>query len=155
MPLRSPRFAGDPVLEACFAGQHRMMAPEQGDAVRKVQQALIDLGFALPDGADGVFGDQTGDAVTLFKQGHDLSPSDPVVGPKTMAALDVDIIAFDGATVPTPPPGGEDPMVYLREAIRAQRVGVSDEHAVAEKLHGILSVLLFRETTRTNDGRSG
>ena len=155
MPLQSPRFAGDPVLEACFTGQHRMMAPEQGDAVGKVQQALIDLGFSMPAGADGDFGQQTGDAVTRFKQDHSLSPPDPVVGPKTMAALDVDIMAFDGAQMPTTPPAGEDPMIFLNAAIQAQRVSVSAEHAVAEKLHGILSVMLFAQTTRMNEANRG
>jgi len=88
-PLRSPRFAGDPVLEACLQGTHRMMAPEQGIAVVKVQSALLDLGFALPTaGADGVFGSETGVAVTAFKQQQGLTPDDPVVGSGTMGQLD-------------------------------------------------------------------
>jgi hypothetical protein len=37
MPLRGPRFAGDPVLEDCFAGRHRMLAPEEGIGVKRVQ----------------------------------------------------------------------------------------------------------------------
>lgn len=148
MPLQSPRFAGDPVLEACFNGQHRMMAPERGGAVGKVQQALIDLGFPLPDGADEIFGDDTGEAVVRFKQDHGLFPTDPVVGPGTMAALDADIMAFDGATAPPTPPALADPMLLLDEAIRAQEVSVSADNAVAEKLHGILSILLFEQATR-------
>jgi hypothetical protein len=88
-PLRATRFAGDPVLEACLGGTHRMMAPEEGIAVVKVQAALIDLGFALPMfGADGKFGDETGQAVTAFKTREQLSPNDPVVGPGTMGRLD-------------------------------------------------------------------
>lgn len=89
MPLANPRFAGDPVLEACFAGEHRMMAPETGPAVAKVQQALMDLGFALPlHGADGTFSDETGGAVVSYKTDRQILPNDPVVGPKTMASLD-------------------------------------------------------------------
>lgn len=91
MPLTNPRFAGDPVLEACLAGQHRMMAPETGPAVKKVQQALIDLGFALPlHGADGTFSDETGAAVTAYKTDRQLFPNDPVVGRGTMGSLDVE-----------------------------------------------------------------
>ena len=127
-----------------------MMAPEEGDAVRKVQQALIDLGFSIAGGADGVFGQQTGDAVTQFKLGHSLSPPDPVVGTGTITALDVDITALDLAQVPPQHPSGEDAMVFLNQAIQAQRVGVSAEHAVAEKLHGILSLMLFEQITRMN-----
>ena len=29
-PLRSPRFAGEPILEQCLAGTHRMLTPEGG-----------------------------------------------------------------------------------------------------------------------------
>lgn len=89
MPLTNPRFAGDAVLEACLAGDHRMMSPETGPAVAKVQQALIDLRFALPlHGADGSFNDETGSAVVAYKTDRQIFPNDPVVGPKTMASLD-------------------------------------------------------------------
>ena len=57
--LRSPRFAGLEVLEACLAGGHRILRPETGVAVQRVQQALIDLGFAIPSGATGNFLDKT------------------------------------------------------------------------------------------------
>jgi peptidoglycan hydrolase-like protein with peptidoglycan-binding domain len=91
MPLTNPRFAGDPVLEACLAGQHRMMAPETGPAVAKVQQALIDLGLPLPvHGPDGTFSDETGNAVTAYKTDRQIFPNDPVVGPGTMASLDAE-----------------------------------------------------------------
>jgi len=89
--LQSARFIGDPVLEACLAGRHRMMAPESGAAVQKVQQALLDLGYDLgPRRDDGTFGTVTGRAVSLFKTRRNISPSDPVVGPKTTAALDAE-----------------------------------------------------------------
>jgi Putative peptidoglycan binding domain len=88
-PLRSVRFAGDPVLEQCVLGSHRMMAPEQGRAVVRVQAALLDLGFALPThGADGIFGQETGQAVSAFKRANGIEPSDPVIGRATMARLD-------------------------------------------------------------------
>jgi hypothetical protein len=106
MPLSSPRFAGDPVLEGCLAGKHRMLSGEQGPAVAKVQQALIDLGFSISSGATGGFFNQTGEAVVRFKTAHHLSPNDPVVGSGTMSALDSDIIAFDARTEPPKPDGG-------------------------------------------------
>jgi hypothetical protein len=88
-PLRAARFAGDPVLEGCLAGTHRMLEPETGNAVVKIQAALIDLGLMLPlHGADGIFGSETGQAVVTFKTGESLFPDDPVVGPGTMARLD-------------------------------------------------------------------
>jgi peptidoglycan hydrolase-like protein with peptidoglycan-binding domain len=91
VPLSNPRFAGDPVLEACLAGQHRMLAPESGAAVAKVQQALIDLGFPLPvHGADGNFNDETGVAVIAYKTDRQIFPNDPVVGRGTMTSLDAE-----------------------------------------------------------------
>jgi len=70
-----------------------MFAPEQGPAVQKVQEALIDLEFPLPiHGADALFGDETGEAVTAYKRKKGLTPDDPVVGPGTMAALNQDCL---------------------------------------------------------------
>jgi Putative peptidoglycan binding domain len=115
--LVSIRFAGDPVLEACLAGDHRMLSPESGPAVGKVQQALIDLGFELPQfEVDSHFGEETAQAVTAFKQGEGIEPSDGVVGKKTMAALDAH---FSDLVVPLPPPEpefGADPFGRRPEA---------------------------------------
>lgn len=85
----SPRFYGDDVLESCLAG-HRMFdsSGDPPESVALVQQALVDLGFALD--VDGVFGSETGDVVTAYKTIKKLTPNDPVVGPETMAALDAD-----------------------------------------------------------------
>lgn len=91
-------FANDPELTDVYAGRLRLGAPgtppypapvrSEGNAVRKVQQALIDAGYKLPSGADGKFGPETGRAVVLFKKAHGILPDDPVVGPKTITALD-------------------------------------------------------------------
>jgi Putative peptidoglycan binding domain len=95
MPLRGPRFAGDPVLEECFAGLHRMLAPEMGIGVKRVQSALMALGRDVgPEGADGTFGRLTGAAVSDYKAEKGLTPTDPVVGPGTSRALDDDLF-FD------------------------------------------------------------
>ena len=44
MPLRSATLSGDPVLEQCPEGTHRMLAGEDGLPVKRLQQALNDLG---------------------------------------------------------------------------------------------------------------
>ncbi|HET9638275.1 MAG TPA: peptidoglycan-binding domain-containing protein [Allosphingosinicella sp.] len=91
--LNAPRFANDPVLTKCLAGTHGMIAGERGPAVKLVQQALIDLGHDLgPLADDGVFGTPTGKAVTGFKTKRRIFPNDPVVGSKTMAALDAEMV---------------------------------------------------------------
>ena len=59
MSLRSARFTGNPVLEAIAQGDQAsyLRFGAQGDAVRAVQEALIDLGHSIPDGATGFFGE--------------------------------------------------------------------------------------------------
>jgi peptidoglycan hydrolase-like protein with peptidoglycan-binding domain len=92
VPLRGPRFSKDPVLEECFAGHHRMFAGEDGLPVRRVQAALIELGFPVGAlGDDGKFGPDTGAAVTAYKTARGLSPNDPVVGAGTSKSLDDDL----------------------------------------------------------------
>jgi hypothetical protein len=92
MALRSARLIGDRVLEECLEGRHRMFEGERGLPVKRVQQALIDLDRSVgPRGADGIFGSDTGAAVTAYKKGKGLQPSDPVVGSGTMRALDDDL----------------------------------------------------------------
>ena len=92
MPLRSARLTGDQVLENCLAGRHRMLAGEDGLPVMRVQTALLDLGRSVgPRGADGIFGTETGTAVTAYKTDKGLVPNDPVVGPGTTQALDADL----------------------------------------------------------------
>ncbi len=61
-------FAGDPVLEACHQDKARLGVGARGEPVRKIQQALLDLGFDLGKaGADGVYGEATATAVRQFK----------------------------------------------------------------------------------------
>lgn len=120
MPLTATRFAGEPILEACLAGTHRMLFPETGAAVRKVQEALFDLGFSQQR-PDGQFGTLTGDAVVKYKTEHNIFPNDPVVGPKTMAALDADCI-----DKPPAPFSDRDEWVSWRDRASVPRVGAFD-----------------------------
>lgn len=88
-PLRSSRFACDPVLEACLSEQATLQAGRAEVAVAKVQQALMDLGYVLRDfGPDGVFGRETGEAVAAFNTDIALAVDYHVVGSRTMRALD-------------------------------------------------------------------
>lgn len=92
MDLKCPRFSVDPKLKDCLNGTHRMLAPEDGLSVKRVQAALIALGQSVgPKGDDGFFGPDTGTAVSAYKVNKGLTPSDPVVGSGTMAALDADL----------------------------------------------------------------
>ncbi|MBQ2834947.1 MAG: peptidoglycan-binding protein, partial [Clostridia bacterium] len=60
----------------------------QGEAVKTMQERLIEQGYSLaPDGADGYFGAVTLAAVRLFQRREGLAV-DGIVGPKTWAALE-------------------------------------------------------------------
>lgn len=97
MPLRSARLTGDPVLENCLNDQARIQSGDNSLSVKRLQQGLLDLGRSVgPAGADGIFGSDTGSAVTAYKTDHGLVPNDPVVGPGTTQALDTDLF-FDPA----------------------------------------------------------
>lgn len=99
--LTSPRFSGDTVLEACFDNERLLSVGSQGNAVTKLQQALVDAGFPLPKfGVDGIFGSETRTAVRDFQQASGILV-DGLVGPQTMGALDT---RFIGPTPPLPTP---------------------------------------------------
>ncbi|KAF5436621.1 Peptidoglycan-binding (PGRP) domain of peptidoglycan hydrolases-containing protein [Candidatus Methanophagaceae archaeon] len=96
--LRSPRFAGDPVLEACYDNQRILRNRKKegkpllkGPAVQKIQEALIDAGFPLPKyGADSKFGDETEIAVKRFQRSCGLTGKqvDGKIGPITVGLFD-------------------------------------------------------------------
>lgn len=92
MTLLSARFRGDPVLERIRNGDTSayLRFGANGDHVRAIQFALIDLGYDIPDGATGKYRQQTSDAVVKYKTDHALVPNDPVVGIGTMTSLDQD-----------------------------------------------------------------
>ncbi len=107
--LRSPRFAGDPVLEACFDNEQFLRFGSRGPAVAKLQQALVDAGFPLPVfGVDGIFESETQTAVQNYQRAHVLSP-DGIVGPITMEALDAQFAGGPPAPGPAPAPPGPAP----------------------------------------------
>ncbi|MVN74711.1 hypothetical protein GO988_00045 [Hymenobacter sp. HMF4947] len=95
--LQSSLIGGSADLAAVAAGARRIQAPENSDAVARIQQALICCGFELPSsGIDGHFGDETGRAVVAFKTARNLFPNDPVVGVGTTARLDLEVAYLEG-----------------------------------------------------------
>jgi peptidoglycan hydrolase-like protein with peptidoglycan-binding domain len=94
MPLVAGRFAANPRLQQVAENNPPMKQGERGEAVAIVQQALVDLGFAMPvttNGgrklADGIFGNETTRVVNQFQMANQLGV-DGTVGRNTMAALD-------------------------------------------------------------------
>jgi outer membrane protein OmpA-like peptidoglycan-associated protein len=91
--LRSSRYAGTPRLERAFDNDPALSIGESGEAVRLVQEGLVEDGLELPhstrpDGElDGGFGEETFRAVREFQAKHGLAV-DGVVGRETLAKLD-------------------------------------------------------------------
>jgi peptidoglycan hydrolase-like protein with peptidoglycan-binding domain len=67
--LSNPRFAKVTQLANIASGKAVLSTADNGPAVKAVQQALIDLGFEMVrHGRDGSFGDETREAIGLFRQ---------------------------------------------------------------------------------------
>ncbi|HEY6889047.1 MAG TPA: peptidoglycan-binding domain-containing protein [Solirubrobacter sp.] len=127
MTLRSGRFAGEPRLEACLSGAATLERGAVGAAVAKVQQALMELGFSLREfGPDGVFGVETSDAVAAFD-------GEPVVGARTMAALDE---RFAADPLPEPREPVDLPRVDPASAVQAAHLALAEAEAGAHFLAG-------------------
>jgi len=90
--LQAPRFAGDPVLGACYDGEEALRVGDSGPAVKKIQEALIELAFPLPKyGADAKFGSEMKRALRRFQGTYRLTGPEvtqSIVGQQTMALLD-------------------------------------------------------------------
>jgi hypothetical protein len=86
--LKSQRFAGDEVLEACYDNERVLRRGDSGPTIEKIQEALIALGFPIPNvGTNGVFGDETDLAVRSYQEARGLRV-DGIVGSETIGSLD-------------------------------------------------------------------
>ncbi len=97
MALQSQLFRGDSKLEAAaFSDPAHLLQGASGPHVAKIQQALIQLDRAAV-APDGIFGPGTAAAVGVFKQKRQILNTqgriDTIVGKKTMAALDAEMLA--------------------------------------------------------------
>jgi peptidoglycan hydrolase-like protein with peptidoglycan-binding domain len=99
MALGAGRFSVNPRLQSASNNSPSMKQGEKGVAVAIVQQALVDLGFAMPlttnnrrSLTDGIFGAETVRVVIQFQKTFGLV-ADGVVGRQTLAKLDELIIA--------------------------------------------------------------
>lgn len=106
--LKSSRFAGDEVLEACFDKERVLRRGDSGPAVKKIQEALIFLEIPVPGaGANGIFGDETELAVRSYQEARGLKV-DGVIGSETIGSLDEE---FPGVVKKTPVSSATEPYV--------------------------------------------
>lgn len=85
--LSNARFTGDARLQKIASGGEPLSAKDNGRTVKAVQQALIDLGFALVQHEkDGDYGAETQTAITLFRSRRSM-PGDKVTA-RALGELD-------------------------------------------------------------------
>ena len=92
LKLRSERFCNDPMLRLVIDNllilRKGLRGTQINEAVMRIQEALLDLGYELPIyKADGLFGDETRNAVCDYQMDRSLS-YDGTVGPETLTSLD-------------------------------------------------------------------
>lgn len=84
--LSNERFSGNDDLLSILNGA-TLTKGAKGDGVTAVQQALLDLGFGLPSGADGKFGNELKRALEGFQSSQGM-PMTGELDAKTLKALD-------------------------------------------------------------------
>lgn len=98
MTLTSSRYRWNSRLGRVENNSPVMRSGEQGQAVRLVQQTLIDLGYPMPTtvrkygSPDGIYGSETTAQIRSYQGDNSLS-SDGKVGKNTITALDGDCSA--------------------------------------------------------------
>lgn len=148
--LSSPRFAGNALLERTAHDKARVTGGSDPDAVRRVQQALLDagpvtghkydLGKSGPagDGVDGSYGSKTAGAVKAFKADQSLGFTQfGDVGPRTIHRLDK---LFPGTAPPPAPPKPAPPKTFAafkalmqkRWGVKTIRAGTFDEQSMGD-----------------------
>jgi Putative peptidoglycan binding domain/Protein-glutamine gamma-glutamyltransferase len=127
--LASPRYAGDPDLEAAYDNSPALRNGRKGDGVAKMQGGLVDDGFPMPismkSGApDGIFGKETHATVKAFQGKHGLKV-DGEVGRQTMGRLD----ELAGGAGPKPKPPEPKPEIAATEEEMGKHVAQGMEQA--------------------------
>jgi hypothetical protein len=130
MGLQSKQFKGDSSLEACLVRDSAHVTQgARGAHVRKIQEALALLDGAVIDASEKSgqsYGPSTAAAVLAYKRKRNIiNPSyqttaDDIVGKMTIAKLDGDMLAREGAGPspgPSPSPSSGLTIVPFREPV--------------------------------------
>jgi peptidoglycan hydrolase-like protein with peptidoglycan-binding domain len=99
MPLMSPRFRNQRRVQSASENAPPFRRGEVSEGVRALQEALVDLGYAMPSSTtrnevDGNFGPETERTVRSFQQDNRLAV-DGVAGRQTLTAMDQVFLAND------------------------------------------------------------
>jgi hypothetical protein len=162
MPLTSLILAGNARLDQAAAGGPSVKVappPDDPDAVRRIQRALLALGFPMPisfpagpnNDPDGKFGHETFQTVIAFQR--KVFPSDPKqwdgrVGPLTLAKMDEQL---PKGVAPPPQPQGLFNTKDAERAITAYLVREMRRDVVALLTDHPANLIVFGETHFTFD----
>lgn len=97
MVLTSSLFADNDRLQKAAENSPPLRTPETGEAVARLQQALVQLGYAMPistkaDGTmDGVYGNETRQVVWKYQVDHPPLAKDGEAGHDTLHSIDEQI----------------------------------------------------------------
>lgn len=138
------RFRGDTQLARVLAGQATLGPGATGPTVQKVQQALLDMAFYIPGGADGKFGGNSAQGVKNFQSMAGL-PQTGTIDAETLKALDkyappAGKTSWDAGVNPGPLP---DPVVAKGKKARAvvdlsqHRLFLYDKKGNLEKIYAV------------------
>ena len=125
--MKASRFIRDTRLQSAEQNSPALQSGERGDAVRILQQALVDQGFAMPKSkaspgadADGIYGAETVAAVSAFQKRERLAV-DGKAGKQTLGRLDEIFLAKDRFFGT---PGTDNPRAFaiLRSSSRSKGV---------------------------------
>lgn len=89
--LHAKILRGIPELERVASGALTLARGARSEGVRAFQRGLVELGYALPGGADGVFGRATEAALRSFRELH-LRFAAAVLDAATLALLDASLV---------------------------------------------------------------
>jgi peptidoglycan hydrolase-like protein with peptidoglycan-binding domain len=153
--LRNARFVGLPDLVDVLSGKSSLGGGSRGAGLKAVQQALIDMGFSLPGGADGAYGRQSAKAIQNF-QVH-ARPAFPEVKPS--GVLEAASLRALDALAPAPKQRGQtDNLPVPRyDGTPVRVVVVKDEHRTflfdaQGQLQGIFGNAVGTRSTATDNG---
>lgn len=111
MALTSPRFRWSTRLQKAELNSPAIRYGARGNAVRILQQSMIDLGIDPMTSSvrkygspDGIFGSETKKAIAKYQKSKNNLKSDGVVGQNTMRALDIDLPGAGPNLPPLPSP---------------------------------------------------
>lgn len=97
------RYTGGYTLGTDWEGSGSRWNPNGYDEnyVRGIQQKLVEAGYDIgPDGADGVLGENTFNAIKQYQEDHGGLQADGIPGPQTRAALHGEIVIPQAAHKP-------------------------------------------------------